>query len=90
VSARRVNGDVEASYGADFRAKCRKLSDRLDADFVSSVIECSDMAKFIERAAFRIIESDRTSNQIVPVSSTVRPGDDPFGEHFGIPMESGG
>jgi hypothetical protein len=76
VSARRVNGDVETSYGADFRAKCSKLSDRLGADFVSTVIECSYMAKFIERAAFRIAESDRTSDQVVPVSSTARLGDD--------------
>lgn len=76
VSARRVNGDVETSYGADFRTKCRKLSDRLGADFVSTVIECSYMAKFIERAAFRIAESGHTSDQIVPVSSTTPPGED--------------
>jgi hypothetical protein len=57
VSARRVNGDVETSYGADFRAKCRKLSDRLGADFVSTAIECADMAKFIDLATFRIGES---------------------------------
>jgi hypothetical protein len=50
--------------------------DRLGADFVSTVIECSYMAKFIERAAFRIAESDRTSDQVVPVSSTARLGDD--------------
>jgi hypothetical protein len=75
VSARRVNGNVETSYGADFRAKCRKLSDRLGADFVSTVIECSSMAKFIERAAFRIAESGR-ADQVVSVTSTVRPGDD--------------
>jgi hypothetical protein len=60
VSARRVNGDVETSYGADFRSKCRELAGRLGADFASTVIECSNMAKFIERAAVRIIESDRT------------------------------
>jgi len=75
VSARRVNGDVETSYGADFRAKCRKLSDRLGADFVSTVIECSDMAKFIERAAFRIPEPGR-ADQVVSVTSTLRPSDD--------------
>jgi hypothetical protein len=71
-----LNGDVETSYGADFRAKCRKLSDRLGADFVSTVTECSYMAKFIERADFRIIESDRPSDQLVPVSSTARLGAD--------------
>ena len=76
VSARRVNGDVEASYGADFRAKCRKLSDRLGADFVSSVIECSDMAKFIERAAFRIAKSGRVSDRVLPASSTPPSSDD--------------
>jgi hypothetical protein len=76
VRARRVNGDVETTYGADFRAKCRKLFDRLGADFVSSVSECSDMAKFIERAAFRIIESERTRDKPVPVSSTVLRADD--------------
>jgi hypothetical protein len=70
VSARRVNGDVETSYGADFRAKCRELADKLGADFVSTAIECSHMAKFIERAAFRIPDSDRTSCQVVPDRST--------------------
>jgi hypothetical protein len=76
VSARRVNGDVETSYGADFRAKCRELADRLSADFVSTAIECSYMAKFIERAAFRITEAGRTSDQIVPDNSAVPSGDD--------------
>jgi hypothetical protein len=76
VSARRVNGDVETSYGADFRAKCRKLSDRLGADFVSTVTECSYMAKFIERAAFRVAESGRTSDEVVPASSTAPSADD--------------
>ena len=56
VSARRMNGDVETSYGADFRAKCRELADRLGGDFVSTAIECSYMAEFIERSAFRITE----------------------------------
>jgi hypothetical protein len=51
-----MNGDVETSYGADFRAKCRELADRLGGDFVSTAIECSYMAKFIERSAFRITE----------------------------------
>lgn len=71
VSARRVNGDVETSYGADFRVKCRELADKLGGDFVSTAIECSRMAKFIERAAFRIRESDRTSDQVVPNRSIV-------------------
>lgn len=48
----------------------------LGADFVSTAIECSDMAKFIERAAFRIAESGHMGDQMAPVSSTVPPGDD--------------
>jgi hypothetical protein len=64
VSARRVNGDVETSYGADFRTNCRELADRLGADFVSTAIECSMMAKFIERDAFRITEAGRPGAQV--------------------------
>jgi hypothetical protein len=70
VSARRVNGDVETSYGADFRAKCRKLSDRLGADFVSTAIECSDMAKFIDLATFRI--AGRPSSARIAALSSAR------------------
>jgi hypothetical protein len=69
VSARRVNGEVETSYGADFRTKCRELADRLGADFVSTVIECSHMAKFLDRAAFRITDSGRVSDPAVTVSA---------------------
>jgi hypothetical protein len=70
VSARRVSGDVETSYGADFRAKCRDLQDRLGADFVSTVTECSHMAKFIERAAFRITEPARVSGPLPTLGAT--------------------
>jgi hypothetical protein len=74
VSARRVSGDVETSYGADFREKCRDLRDRLGADFVSTVVECSHMAKFIERAAFRITQSARVSGPLPAVEATASKG----------------
>ena len=63
--------DVETSYGADFRAKCRELADRLGADFVSTVNECSSMAKFIDRAAFRI--TDAASDRLEKVNSNAVP-----------------
>ncbi len=57
VTARRVEGKIETSYGADFRAKCSGLADRLGVDFISSAVECPKMETALKRAAFRLAAS---------------------------------
>lgn len=54
VTARRIEGKIETSYGADFRAKCSGLADRLGLDFISSAVECPKMETALKRAAFRL------------------------------------
>ncbi len=54
VRAQQNGDDVEASYGADFRQRCRSLKDRMGADFISTVSECPDMDSALRAAEFRL------------------------------------
>ena len=61
VTARRVDGKIETSYGADFRAKCSGLADRLGLDFISTAVECPKMETAFTRAAFRLAARRRAA-----------------------------
>jgi hypothetical protein len=54
VTARRDAQSIEATYGSDFRSKCKSLPEPLAADFVSSAAECPEMDRALRRAAFRV------------------------------------
>jgi len=62
VTARRLEGKIETSYGADFRAKCRELADRFGIDFISSAVECPKMETALKRAAFRLAPRARAAS----------------------------
>jgi hypothetical protein len=51
--------EIETSYGASFREKCKALPDRGAADFVSAISECAAMDTALKRLAVRVARQRR-------------------------------
>ena len=57
--------DLETSYGASFRERCRSLADRGGPDFVSSVAECPAMDTALRKVAARLSRQRATREKVL-------------------------
>ena len=74
VATAQLRGDeIETSYGASFREKCRDLPDRGAADFVSTISACPSMDTALKRTAARVARQQRRAAGTIAVKPVQAP-----------------